>query len=151
LNEIPNFSNSALVNFARRVAVALPVVVAALVWTAGGVAAAETAPETAGSGSALFAEHCSSCHGAAGEGFRSLYPPLSRSRVLADEPEVLPCIIRHGLRGEIVVDGRVFNQIMPGNPRLSAGDIARIISHMQALWGDENRVIEVETWLEDCK
>lgn len=148
---MPNVSSSSIVNLAKRVAVALPVVVAALVWMAGGLAAAETVPATAGSGSALFAEHCSSCHGAAGEGFRSLYPPLSRSRILADEPEVLPCLIRYGLRGEIVVDGRVFNQVMPGNPRLSTGDIARIISHMQALWGDENRAIEVETWLEDCK
>lgn len=151
MNEIPILANTPPVNLARRVAAALPVVVAALFWTAGGPAAAEMRPAATGSGSALFAEHCSSCHGATGEGFRSLYPPLSRSRILADEPEVLPCIIRYGLRGEIVVDGRVFNQVMPGNPRLSADEIAGIISHMQALWGDENRAIEVETWLEDCE
>lgn len=125
--------------------------VAAVLWTSGGLAMPEKRSAAEGDGKALFIEHCSSCHGAAGEGFRSLYPPLVGSRFLADELERLPCIIRHGLRGEIVVDGRTFNQVMPGNPRLSADDISRIISHLQSIWGEGNREIEVEMWLQKCE
>lgn len=136
------------VKLVRRLAGALSVL--ALFWTAGD-GAAEPRQVTAGSGPALFAEHCASCHGAAGEGYRRLYPPLTGSRFLAAELEALPCIIRHGLRGEIVVDGQAFNQVMPGNPRLSTDEIARIISHMQSLWGDETRAIEVERWLTNCE
>jgi mono/diheme cytochrome c family protein len=128
----------------------LSLLVVTVLSTSGSLASAETRP-VAAAGKALFTEHCSSCHGVAGEGFRSLYPPLAGSRILADELERLPCIIRNGLRGEIVVDGRVFNQVMPGNPRLSADDISRIITHMQAIWGEGNREIEVEAWLGQCE
>ena len=138
------------VNRARRAAPLLSLLVVAALWASGGLAPAETRPGAA-AGKALFTEHCSSCHGVAGEGFRSLYPPLAGSRLLTDELERLPCIIRHGLRGEIVVDGRVFNQVMPGNSRLSADDISRIIIYMQSIWGDENREIEVKTWLRHCQ
>ncbi len=127
------------------------VLVAALLWAAGSLAPAETRPAPAGGGTALFTEHCSSCHGAAGEGFRSLYPPLAGSRFLTEELAQLPCIIRHGLRGEIVVDGRIFNQVMPGNPRLSVDEISRIISYMQSMFSDNNKPIEVERWLHHCE
>ena len=71
-------------------------------------------------GQELFKAHCAKCHGQEGEGFLRLYPPLQNSRFLRTDVARLPCIMRNGLKGEIKVGDVTFNQIMPGNERLSA-------------------------------
>ncbi len=101
-------------------------------------------------GRAMFLRHCGACHGEHGEGFRALYPPLIASRFLDDDLEKLPCIMRHGLRGEIQVGGQTFNQIMPGNRQLSVHDMDAIIDYMVRSWGANARERDVAHWLRLC-
>lgn len=110
-----------------------------------GVATADTAP-----GERLFITHCASCHGKDGEGFLQVYPPLANSQYLGSEVMRLPCIMRFGMRGRIVADGREFNTIMPGNSRLNTDDIAALTDYLLVRWGDKNRSINVPEWLENC-
>lgn len=85
-------------------------------------------------GENLFMAHCAKCHGRSGEGFLQLYPPIHNSRFLKEEVKQMPCIIRHGMRGKIEVDGVTFNQIMPGNKRISAEDMEVLINALQKKW-----------------
>lgn len=102
-------------------------------------------------GKQLFTGHCAKCHGRSGEGFRKLYPPLQNSRFLQVDAEQLPCIIRYGMKGETTVDGVVFNQTMPGNPRLTPEEIGLITGYMQQAWKKPITVLPVEELLENCR
>lgn len=84
-----------------------------------------------------YAQHCGNCHGAAGEGLRSLYPPLAGSDYLADHQEDLACIIRAGMSGPITVNGKEFDQPMPGLPELPADEVSRIINYINSSWGND--------------
>lgn len=101
-------------------------------------------------GRILFREKCGNCHGQKGEGFRRVYPPIRNSRYLGEQLPQLPCIIRNGLQGEITVANRVFNQAMPGDPRMTEEEMALIISFMLNEWGHKMPVLEVDTWLGRC-
>ncbi len=102
------------------------------------------------SGKQLYTSNCSNCHGLQGEGFMTLYPPIRKSRFLKDDIANLPCLIRHGLKGKIEIDGKVFNQIMPPNNRLSAENISLIIEYMQDAWEHDKKAIKTAHWLQDC-
>ena len=104
----------------------------------------------ASDGQQLFTANCAKCHGREGKGFLRLYPPLTQSRHLKEDIDQLPCIMRYGLKGEIVVNGVTFNQIMPGNERLSDADIDAIITFMQLTWVGETTPLEVGKWLDEC-
>ncbi len=98
----------------------------------------------------LFNSNCSNCHGQKGEGFLKLYPPIRNSRFLNKDLTDLPCIIRYGLRGEIEIDGQLFNQVMPGNKKLSPTEIAEIILYMQNSWGHGRTELNIEQELTQC-
>lgn len=101
-------------------------------------------------GRILFQEKCGNCHGWKGEGFRRVYPPIRNSRYLGEQLPQLPCIIRDGLSGEMTVAGRVFNQAMPGDSRITAEEISLIIGFMLEEWGHTPQDLDVGGWLELC-
>ena len=90
----------------------------------------------------LYLRHCSSCHGEQGEGIGQLVPPLAASDYLAQHPQQLPCIIRHGLRGNIVVNGVHYNVQMLGvedttsHQRLSPAKITNLLNYIEGRWGN---------------
>lgn len=94
--------------------------------------------------------NCAKCHGREGEGFLKLYPPIHNSRFLKSNLSQLPCIMRYGLRGKITVEGTEFNQIMPGNERLSPDDMRHIISSLQKRWNHPVSELSVKEWLNNC-
>ena len=101
-------------------------------------------------GRALYQEKCGNCHGKKGEGFRRVYPPIRNSRYLRESLPDLPCVIRNGLEGEIMVAGRAFNQQMPGDPVITGQEMGLIIGFMLKEWGHRLPELEVEKWLERC-
>ena len=101
-------------------------------------------------GSQLYLANCAKCHGHQGEGFLKLYPPIRNSQYLKADVSKLPCIIRNGLRGEIVLDTTIFNQIMPGNQQLTSEQMDHIIRYMQITWGHSVTRIDVKNWLLNC-
>jgi len=109
-------------------------------------------PEAKGAntGEQLYLANCAKCHGREGEGFLKLYPPILNSHYLKDNVSELPCIIRNGMRGEIIVDDVTFNQIMPAIQQLSPEQMTNLIGFMQQQWDHPKTDISVKTWLEKC-
>ena len=85
----------------------------------------------------LYTIHCSSCHGIDGQGFRDLYPPLKQSDYLTSNKEQLPCIITQGIEGEIVVNGKTYNQRMIGLNNLKDYEVRDIYNYVMNSWGND--------------
>ncbi|WP_163340683.1 cytochrome c [Desulfopila sp. IMCC35008] len=108
-----------------------------------------TGKET-GKGEQLYLAHCGKCHGREGKGFLQLYPPLEKSHFLSDDIKQLPCIIRNGLKGELEINGKRFNGIMPPNQRISPEEMIILTSHLQKRWGTGETDLDIPLWLEQC-
>lgn len=104
-------------------------------------------------GAKLYQTHCSSCHGEQGEGLRRLIPPLAASDYVAQHRAELPCIIRRGQQGPLVVNGIEYNQVMPGHEDLTDSQIANLLNYVQRQWGNQNEpytIREVSELLAPC-
>lgn len=105
-------------------------------------------------GQELYLYYCSSCHLESGQGLKSLYPALAQSDYLEKYNESVPCIIRKGLEGEIIVNGKDYNNPMPAMPKISAFEITNIINFINHSWGNELpyvKFVDVKAKLEECK
>lgn len=105
-------------------------------------------------GRELYLFYCSSCHLESGQGLRSLYPPLAKSDYLAKYNETVPCIIRKGLEGEIIVNGKDYNLPMAAMPKITAFEITNIMNFINKSWGNDLpfvKFVDVKAKLEECK
>ncbi len=105
-------------------------------------------------GQKLYTTHCQNCHGAKGEGLGKLYPPLTDTSYLEKNRELLSCIVKNGLKGEIVINGVKYNEIMPANTNLTDTDIAYILTYITTHFGKKDTTYsteEVKRNLQNCK
>ena len=105
-------------------------------------------------GKLLYTRHCASCHLENGEGLRGVIPPLLNSDYSQKNRAQLACIIRQGINGPINVNGRTYNQPMPGNKQLTETDITNIINYLQKEFhSPQERVSlgEVKAQLKECR
>lgn len=101
----------------------------------------------------LYQNSCANCHMNDGQGLKNLIPPLADADYLLKFEHKLPCIIKHGLKGEIVVNGKSYNQVMPSNESLSDIDIANLINYIRNEWGNSHSHIplnQVKEALQKC-
>lgn len=101
----------------------------------------------------IYKNNCANCHQTNGAGVASLYPPIAGSDYLADKNAVI-CLIRYGLQGPIVVNGKRYNRPMPAQPKLSDLEIAELTTYLYNKWGGETKVTDVKAVtpvLEQCK
>lgn len=104
-------------------------------------------------GERLYVEYCASCHMDDGSGLSGVIPPLSGSTTLRNEAHLLPCIIRNGMEGPIVVAGKTYDRPMPGIPELTETETANIINYLQYRWGNPEVFmgpLEVRGILDSC-
>lgn len=92
-------------------------------------------------GERLYGVYCANCHQAGGEGMANLYPPL---HFLRDKVRFIR-IVRHGLDGEITVNGTSYNRPMPANPGLTDLDIAEITTFVYNKWGKETTYTPIDS------
>jgi glucose/arabinose dehydrogenase/cytochrome c553 len=64
-------------------------------------------------GSILYKTYCDNCHQGDGKGDGARFPPLTGSQYVSGDKNKLVEIILNGLQGQITVDGKTFNGIMP--------------------------------------
>ena len=104
-------------------------------------------------GKRLYSLHCANCHQADGAGLARLYPPLKNSDYLISNRRESICGMRHGQKGEIIVNGVSFNQEMPGIINLTDLEIAEIATYVYTEFADTVQIItlnEVRTIIDSC-
>ncbi|MEO8473981.1 MAG: cytochrome c [Chryseolinea sp.] len=93
-------------------------------------------------GQQLYGTHCSNCHQKTGTGLGRVYPPLNKSDFIDKSPDKVLCVIKNGIAGELIVNGKVYNQAMK-SPGLTDIEIAEIATYIYNSWGREKGIIEV--------
>lgn len=104
-------------------------------------------------GAVLYQRECMACHMEDGSGLEQLYPPLANSDWLRDNQDTLACIIRNGIQGPMVVNGREYDGIMAPHADLTDGQIYNIITYINAAWGNDlsrPNLAEVKEQLARC-
>ena len=94
-------------------------------------------------GKEIFEKNCANCHQKDGKGLQNLYPPIAGSDYLKYKSAVI-LAIKNGLTGEIIVNGKSYNQPMPANSHLQNLDIAEVVTYMYNEWGNEQKITTVE-------
>jgi mono/diheme cytochrome c family protein len=95
-------------------------------------------------GKQLYVRHCSNCHQKNGKGLGLIYPPLDTSDFMQNRFEDVLCLMRHGKSGVLIVNGKSFNQPMPGVSTLSDLEIAEIATYIYNSWNHDKGIIEVK-------
>jgi cytochrome c len=76
-----------------------------------------------------YRQNCANCHGVQGEGLKNLYPPLMGNEHLKDMNHVV-CVIKNGASGLLELNGKVYDQAMPANPRMYDLDVAQLVTFL---------------------
>jgi nitrite reductase (NO-forming) len=78
-----------------------------------------------------------------GQGVPGAFPPLAGSDFLNADKNRAIRIVMNGLSGEIVVNGKPFNSVMPA---LQLGDeeIANVLTFVYDSWGNSKKVVTPE-------
>ena len=94
------------------------------------------------------------CHQEDGRGVGKLIPPISGDFLKKHHNEI-PCIVKNGLKGKIVVDGVEYNHEMPNNLKITNFDLVNILNYIEEEFGSGNKkafnIEEVNEILEGCK
>jgi len=91
-----------------------------------------------------FLKTCSNCHQKTGKGLGLLYPPLDQSDFVDKNFEQVICLMKNGINGEIIVNGKGFNKAMPAIPSLTDIEVAEIATYIYNSWGRERGIVEVQ-------
>lgn len=105
------------------------------------------------SGALVYQQHCQNCHGTNGEGLSALIPSLSDSTYLRKNITALPCYIKNGLKEQIVIKNKTFEDAMPAND-LSPVEIAQVLTYVGNSFGNKLNTIDeqsVQKGLAGCK
>ncbi len=101
---------------------------------------AATKEEQMTRGKQLYFQNCFVCHQLNGQGIPGAYPPLAKSDFLMEDKDRAIRIACEGLTGEIKVNGRKFNSIMPV-VILDDAQVADVLTYVRNSWGNESEPI----------
>jgi mono/diheme cytochrome c family protein len=88
-------------------------------------------------GEEVYIRHCMDCH-QDGTGTPDTVPPLDGSPWVHGDSGRLIRIVLHGLVGEIKVDGRRYNGVMPAwRNLLDDEEIAAVLTYIRAAWSND--------------
>jgi cytochrome c551 len=93
-------------------------------------------------GKKLYDLHCANCHQEDGVGLGRLIPPLNPSDYMSSDVSRTVKLIKYGMKGEIEVNGIIYDGIMPANPKLTNMEIAQISTYIYNVWGNNKGLIE---------
>ena len=100
-----------------------------------------------------YTAHCAKCHGDAGEGIGALVPPLAQTDWLSENQDQIPCIIKHGLKDSILVEGIWYKEEMLPVEQLNTIQIGNITNYISKTFSKTQKYYpqsEIESLLEDC-
>lgn len=102
-----------------------------------GAAGAPSGPASGSKGGSLYANLCSACHQASGQGLPGVFPPLAGDPVVtADDPTEHVRIVLHGKSGS-TIGGVAYTSAMPAFAgQLSDEDVASVVNHERTSFGN---------------
>jgi nitrite reductase (NO-forming) len=93
-----------------------------------------TTTADAANGEAIYKRACASCHMAGGDGIANVYPPLAKSDYLANRENTIKQVIK-GSSGEMVVNGKTYNNAMPPQ-QLNDDEVAAVLTYVYTNMGN---------------
>lgn len=87
------------------------------------------------SGRILYTTYCALCHQRNGQGDNNRFPPLVDSEWITGDVDRLIDVVLNGMDGEIQVNGRNYNGLMPPNAHLDDLAIASILTYVRNRFG----------------
>jgi mono/diheme cytochrome c family protein len=88
-------------------------------------------------GKEVYALYCQSCHLEDGKGMPDINPPLAKADYLKKPAKTLVEIILNGQSGEVVVNKKKYNAIMPAQDYLTNEQIADVLNYVRNSWGNK--------------
>ncbi len=92
-------------------------------------------------GKTVYAKTCLACHQDDGAGVKDAFPPLAKSDFLNEDVGRAIDIVLHGKTGEVVVNGKKYNGIMPAQA-LSDEEVANVLTYVYGSWGNKAREVK---------
>ena len=86
-------------------------------------------------GKTIYETNCISCHMAEGAGLEGAFPPLAKSKNLADKNRLIKVIIQ-GLQGPLKVKGVEYDGVMAGI-NLTNEQAADVANYIRNSWGNK--------------
>jgi len=99
-----------------------------------------TVPQQIAAGKAIFSTTCFACHQSEGQGIPGAFPPLAKSDYLNSNPKRAIDVVLRGLSGEITVNGKKINSVMPSQ-NLTDDEIANVLTYVYSSWGNNKTVV----------
>lgn len=93
-----------------------------------------TPPKASLSGEDIYKSTCAACHQGNGEGVAGAFPPLAKSDYLVDKEAAIKQVLK-GSSGELVVNGKTYNNTMPPQA-LSDVEAAAVLTYVYSSLGN---------------
>lgn len=92
-------------------------------------------------GKDVYTDFCMQCHMATGKGDGLNFPPLDGSDWLKKKTSEIIHVVKYGQTGEIIVNSKKFNNIMPAPVGLSNQEVADVLNYVMNSWSNKNKKI----------
>lgn len=94
-------------------------------------------PESIKRGKDVYALYCQNCHMEDGKGMPDTNPPLAKADYMKKPAKTLISVILDGQSGEVVVNGKKYNAMMPAQAYLTDEQIADVLNYSRNSWGNK--------------
>jgi nitrite reductase (NO-forming) len=94
-------------------------------------------------GKSVYSTTCYACHQPDGKGLPNVFPPLANSDFLNKDKERAINAVLNGLSGELIVNGKKYNGIMPPQ-NLNNKQIAVVLAYVYSQWGNSGKTVTEE-------
>lgn len=91
-------------------------------------------PESIKRGKEVYALYCQNCHMEDGKGTPDINPPLAKADYMKKPAKTLISVILDGQSGEVVVNGKKYNAMMPAQAYLTDEQIADVLNFSRNSW-----------------
>lgn len=94
-------------------------------------------------GAIVYNTNCAACHQSQGQGIADAFPPLAKADYLMADKMRSIRIVKHGLEGNIVVNGKTYTSVMPAMG-LSDDDIASVLTYVRNSFGNKGDAVTLK-------
>ncbi len=90
----------------------------------------------------VYKTHCFACHQMSGNGIKNLYPPLASNETVSGDKTRLIEIVLNGMKGEVLINGEKYNQVMVPHNFLSDEQVADVLTFTRNSFGNKASAVK---------